>query len=142
MRISVLFCLIIGSGCANSPELPAYDLEPQSEIGQDPERDCPWPEVIERKIDGVKVGIITRDQAANLLICVEAFELNVKIADKNKVALAAMVIAHNAAVEYGRKLHHLATFELNEIDQRRRMAEIEALAMKAIIAIAAVASLL
>ncbi len=142
MRISVLFFLIIGSGCASSPELPAYDLEPQAEIGQDPERDCPWPEVIERTIDGVKLGTITRDQAANLLICVEAFDLNVTIAEKNKEALDAMVIAHNAAVEYGLKLHHLASFELSEIDQRRKMAEIEALAMKVILAIAAVASLL
>jgi hypothetical protein len=98
--------------------------------------------VIEKRIDGVDVGTITRDQVANLLICVEAFELNVTIADKNKEALDAMVIAHNAAVEYGRRLHELATFELNEIDQRRKMAEIETLAMKVILAIGAVASLL
>lgn len=142
MMILVTFFLIIASGCATSPELPAYDLEPQQTIGQDPERSCPWPEVIERKVDGVDVGTITRDQAANLLICVEAFELNVTIADKNKAALDAMVIAHNAAVEYGRRLHELATFELNEIDQRRKMAEIETLAMKVILAIGVVASLL
>ena len=140
--ISAISFLSIASGCANSPELPAYDLEPQEKIGQDPERGCPWPDVVDRKIDGVMFGTIDRDQAANLLICVEAFALNVKIADKNKEALDAMVIAHNTAVEYGRRLHELATFELNEIDQRRKMAEIETLAMKAIIAIAAVASLL
>lgn len=142
MMISAIFFLTIASGCANSPELPAYDLKPQAAIGQDPERDCPWPEVIERQVAGVKLGTITRDQAANLLMCVETFELNVTIAEKNKAALDAMVIAHNAAVEYGRRLHELATFELNEIDQRRKMAEIEALAMKVVLAIAAVASLL
>lgn len=136
------FFLTIASGCASSPELPAYTLTPQDKVGRDPERDCPWPEVIERKVDGVDVGTITRAEALNLLICVEAFDLNVTIADKNKEALAAMVVAHNAAVEYGRRLHELATFELSEIDQRRKMAEIEALAMKAIIALAAVASLL
>lgn len=136
------FFLTIASGCASSPELPAYTLTPQDPIGQDPERSCPWPEVIEQKVAGVEVGIITRAEALNLLICVEAFELNVTIADKNKAALDAMVVAHNAAVEYGRRLHELATFELSEIDQRRKMAEIETLAMKVIIAIAVVASLL
>lgn len=141
MILATFFLTIVG-GCASSPELPAYTLTPQDQIGQDPEPDCPWPEIIERKIGGVNVGTITRAEALNLLICVEAFDLNVTIAEKNKEALAAMVVAHNAAVEYGRRLHELATFELSEIDQRRKMAEIETLAMKAIIAIAAVASLL
>ncbi len=140
--ISAIFFLTIASGCASSPELPAYTLTPQDKVGQDPEPDCPWPEVIEQTVAGVNVGTITRGEALNLLICVEAFELNVTIAEKNKAALDAMVVAHNAAVEYGRRLHELATFELTEIDQRRKMAEIETLAMKVIIAIALVASLL
>jgi len=130
------------SGCATSPGLPDFKLSPKEKIGQEPERSCPWPEIIERQVAGEQLGTITRTEALNLLICVEAFETNVIVADKNAEALAAMVVAHNAAVEYARRLHELATFELSEIEYRRRMAEIEALALKAIVALAFVASLL
>jgi hypothetical protein len=144
MMISAVFSMLIASGCATSPELPEYDLtvESDSDLGEDPVPDCPWPEIVEKVVDGEKLGTITRAEALNLLICVDAFETNVTIAARNKDAAEAMVIAHNAAVEYGRKLHELASFELSEIDHRRQMAEIESLAMKAILAIAVVASLL